>query len=255
MNMHHPNRILFVFIAAAVTAYGQTAHESASQMQKQADEFLYLVTSSAPGAGPVVTGKPFCASAETDTVRVLEDGNRLTRKNVMRLCRDREGRSRREQSLETLGAAVPIAPRTIIFLYDSVQAVSYVVDPHDKVARRFAFPKRSANSENMPGGFIPEVKTEDLGSRAIEGLTCVGTRKTTRIPAGVLGNLVAIVSVSETWFSSEIESIIDSQSRDPRLGTVHYHLVQIDRRNPPLEIFKPPAGYSVEAEISPQSQK
>jgi hypothetical protein len=224
-------------------------------MQKQADEFLYLVTSSAPGAGPIIKGKPFCAAAETETVRVLEDGNRVTRKNVMRLCRDRDGRSRREQTLETLGAAVPITPQTFIFLYDPVQTVSYVLDPQNKVARRFIFPDAPAIRENMAGSSVPEVRTENLGSRLIEGLTCAGTRKRTRIPAGALGNAVPIVSVTETWFSSEIESVVDSQTRDPRFGTVHYRLLQIERKDPSADLFKPPGGYTVEAGMGLQHPK
>jgi hypothetical protein len=255
MNMHCLNRMLLAYVAVGVTAYSQASRDSAAQMQKRADEFLYLIASSAPGAGPVIKDKPFCAEAETETVRVLEDGNRVTRKNVMRLCRDRVGRSRREQTLETLGAAVPIGPQTLIFLYDPVQAVSYVLDPHDKVARRFPFPKRPAIRENMPGSSVPEVKTEDLGSRMIEGVTCAGTRKTTRISVGALGNAAPIVSVTETWFSSDIESMVDSQTRDPRFGTVHYRLFQIERKDPPPDLFRPPAGYTVEAQTSVQRPK
>ncbi len=255
MNMHCLTRILLVYVAVSAIAYGQTARESASQMQKQADEFLYLVTSSAPGAGPVIKGKPFCATAETETVRTLEDGNRIMRKNVMRLCRDRDGRSRREQTLETLGAPLPITSQTLIFLYDPVQGVSYVLDPKEKVARRFTLPQAPAIREKAPGSSVPEVQTQNLGSRLIAGLTCAGTRKTTRIPAGALGNAVPIVSVTETWFSSEIESIVDSQTRDPRFGRVHYHLVQIERKDSSPDLFKPPAGYIVEAGMSLQHPK
>jgi hypothetical protein len=255
MNPHCLTRGVLVYVAAGAIAYGQMARDSASQMQKQADEFIYLVTSAAPGVGPVIKGKPFCATAQTETGRVLEDGNRIRRKNVMRLCRDRDGRTRREQTLGTLGAPVPIAPKTFIFLYDPVQAVSYVLDPHEKVARRFIFPQVPTIRGTIPGSSVPEVQTENLGSRLIEGLTCAGTRKTTRIPAGALGNAVPIVSVTETWFSSDIESIVDSQTRDPRFGTVHYRLIQIERKDLTPDLFKPPADYTVEAGMSLQHPK
>ena len=255
MNAHCLTRGVLVYFAAGALAWGQVPPDSALQMQKQADEFLYLITSSAPGVGPIIKGKPFCATAETETARVLEDGNRITRNNVIKLCRDRDGRTRREQTIGTLGAAVPIVPKTFIFLYDPVQAVSYVLDPHEKVARRFSLPKAPAIHGTIPGTSAPDVQTENLGARLIEGLTCAGTRKTTRIPAGALGNAVPIVSVTETWFSSEIESIVDAQTRDPRFGTVHYHIIQIERRDPSPDLFKPPADYTVEAETKLQRPK
>src|SRR5262245_12861874 len=44
----------------------------------------------------VVKGAPYCAEALHESIQPLADGNRIVRKQVTRLCRDGEGRTRQE---------------------------------------------------------------------------------------------------------------------------------------------------------------
>src|SRR5262245_35082459 len=53
--------------------------------------------------GKVVKGAPYSATATTETIQTLSDGNQIIRKNESRLYRDSEGRTRIEQTLETIG--------------------------------------------------------------------------------------------------------------------------------------------------------
>src|SRR5574341_823604 len=53
--------------------------------------------------GKVVKGAPYSATATTETVQTLSDGNQIIRKNESKLYRDSEGRTRIEQSLGTIG--------------------------------------------------------------------------------------------------------------------------------------------------------
>src|SRR5687767_2244025 len=55
-----------------------------------------------PGMGNAVTGAPYSADAVTETIQILSDGNRIVRKVISRMARDREGRTRRDQNLEAI---------------------------------------------------------------------------------------------------------------------------------------------------------
>src|SRR6266853_1704258 len=55
--------------------------------------------------GRVVKGAPYSAEASTETVQMLADGNRISRKITNSVARDGEGRTRREESLGQPGSA------------------------------------------------------------------------------------------------------------------------------------------------------
>ena len=79
----------------------------------------------------ITTGRPYTAEATTEFVQVLGDGNKITRKAVVRIYRDGEGRTRREE-LGTDGAVKSIS------IYDPVAHTSYVLDPATRTARKSA---------------------------------------------------------------------------------------------------------------------
>src|SRR5260370_35886734 len=54
--------------------------------------------------GPVVKGAPYTAEASTETLQVLADGNRISRKITNSVARDGEGRTRRKETLGQPGA-------------------------------------------------------------------------------------------------------------------------------------------------------
>ncbi len=59
---------------------------------------------------------------------------------------------------------------------------------------------------------------ENLGQHNIEGVIATGTRSTTVIPAGGIGNLQEIRIISEQWFSPELELLVLTKHSDPRVG-------------------------------------
>lgn len=79
----------------------------------------------------ITTGRPYTAEATTEFVQVLGDGNKITRKAVVRISRDGEGRTRREE-LGTDGAV------RLISIYDPVAQTTYVLDPATRTARKSA---------------------------------------------------------------------------------------------------------------------
>ena len=79
----------------------------------------------------ITTGRPYSAEATTAFTQVLGDGNRIARKATVRINRDTEGRTRREE----LG---PDGTVKLVSIYDPVAQVAYVLDPETRIARKSA---------------------------------------------------------------------------------------------------------------------
>jgi len=101
----------------------------------------------------------------------------------------------------------------------------------------FVFKSKSANSN--------DVKEEQLGKQNIEGVEAEGTRTTTTIPAGEIGNERAIEIVSERWYSPELQLVVMTRHSDPRFGETTYKLTNINRTEQVKSLFEVPAGYTI----------
>lgn len=86
---------------------------------------------------------------------------------------------------------------------------------------------------------------EDLGQQMIEGMMATGTRTTTTIPAGAIGNEQPLTIVSEQWFSPELKVLVLTKHSDPRVGETTYRLTNIQRAEPDRSLFQVPADYAV----------
>lgn len=87
--------------------------------------------------------------------------------------------------------------------------------------------------------------TESLGAKNIEGVEAEGTRTTTTIPAGAIGNERAIEIVYEKWYSKDLQLIVYSKHSDPRYGDQTYRLTNISRSEPDPSVFAVPTEYKV----------
>ncbi len=105
--------------------------------------------------------------------------------------------------------------------------------------------------EMRAGAFITadmkaDVKTESLGKQVIEGVECTGSKETTTIPAGVVGNERAIETVTEHWYSPDLQQEILTKTTDPRFGETTYRLANIVRAEQPRSLFEVPSDYKVD---------
>ena len=82
---------------------------------------------------------------------------------------------------------------------------------------------------------------EDLGTSTIEGLPATGTRTTTTIAAGAIGNVQPIKIVSEEWFSPDLQVLVLTKHNDPRSGETVYRLLNVVRAEPDPSLFAVPA--------------
>ena len=79
----------------------------------------------------------------------------------------------------------------------------------------------------------------------MEGIQATGTRTTTTIPAGTIGNDKDLILTHETWYSPELKLVIESTQDDPRFGQTTYTLKNIQQGQPDETLFQVPADYKI----------
>ncbi|HEY7185190.1 MAG TPA: hypothetical protein VH436_01515 [Vicinamibacterales bacterium] len=229
---------------------------------------------------PAITGAPFTADATTEFTQVLADGNRIEQRYSTSIARDGRGRTRREQEMALVGPLTVLTatlgapagggreqklwlnapgPQRLVVISDPVERVSYTLDEQRKEARRSGgkllvqlddLKRLEANLTNVKrqverANNQPGVVVEDLGTRQIEGVAAKGTRTTSTIAAGEIGNLAPISLVTERWFSDELGMAVRISRSDPRSGETVYRLANIVRAEPPPDLFTVPSDYKI----------
>jgi hypothetical protein len=72
-----------------------------------------------------------------------------------------------------------------------------------------------------------------------------GSRTTVTYPIGAVGNDRPIISVSETWTSPELKTVVLSKNSDPRNGDSTTRLTNISRLEPDASLFQIPSDYEI----------
>jgi hypothetical protein len=112
-------------------------------------DFIFLATEMSFG-GKLVKGAPYSAQAVTESTQTLSDGNRIVNKSTAAVYRDSEGRTRREQTLRSIGPfAKSGESQQAIFINDPVAGTSYTLDPRAHVARKMP-PMRFKFEQKLP---------------------------------------------------------------------------------------------------------
>jgi hypothetical protein len=95
-----------------------------------------------------------------------------------------------------------------------------------------------------------------LGKQAIEVVEAESTRSTATIAVGSIGNELPISSVTERWYSAELQTVVMSRRSDPRFGETVYRLTNIQRGEQAASLFEVPSDYTVtENELPPPMMK
>src|SRR5215510_7073865 len=134
-------RLLTISCLLAAGSLSSVAQEKKPVPDKA--EVIFKVIGPKFAFGKVVKGVSYSAAATTETIQTLSDGNQIIRKNESKLYRDSEGRTRTEQTLETIGkwTAGGEAQRNI-FINDPVAGVSYSLDPRTHTAHKSVYPQK-----------------------------------------------------------------------------------------------------------------
>jgi hypothetical protein len=86
-------------------------------------------------------------------------------------------------------------------------------------------------------------QSESLGKQAIEGIQSEGTRTTATLPAGSIGNDRPIQTITERWYSPELQTVMMSKHSDPRAGEDTFRLINVIRAEPGPDLFQVPPSY------------
>jgi hypothetical protein len=280
MNRHIGVWCFIATLSASSPAFAQGAGRGAAVFHVGATEILNVEPMENV---PAIAGAPFTADATTEFTQMLSDGNRIERRFSTSLARDSKGRTRSEQQVAMLGPLVvlqngkggmnwtagqPVAttqgePPRFTIITDPVEGVTYTLDERAKEARRsptkvamigavelkvqsLELKKVADKLEMARHGAVANAGTvESLGTRQFEGVSAEGTRITSTIPAGQIGNLNPINMVTERWFSKELQMAVLITRRDPRSGETVYRLTNIVRAEPPPDFFAVPSDYRV----------
>src|SRR5262245_26968316 len=130
-------RLLIISCLLTIGCLNSVAQEKkpAREEEKVPTDGTFKVLVPKFALGHVVKGAPYSATATTEHLRMLSDGNQITRKNESKLYRDSEGRIRMEQTLETMGNSKVLGEaQQNIFIHDPVAGVSYSLDPRTHTA-------------------------------------------------------------------------------------------------------------------------
>jgi hypothetical protein len=215
--------------------------------------FAQVGTSYSQNGETVVTsGIPFRAERVTHISRTLSDGNEISQEQHEAIARDAEGRFYDESRLTSSGGHPPSKANLFYLVIDPVAHTSsnwntlsnngtmqhLALTTHVTVSALLSS-SRDISIRHLTGDDI-KTATEDLGKKTIAGLQCSGTRKTTTIPPGRIGNVNAIVLSDERWTSPDLQLIISETEVDPLNGNRTSEFVSVSRDDPPTSLFKVP---------------
>lgn len=205
---------------------------------------------------PQVKGSPYSAQEVTESVQTLSDGSKIRHTVSGSVYRDIEGRVRVERAVSRPGSK---AQSKAISIVDPIAGVQYELNSDAKQARKMTFqahqfngapghgPKPNAAGLSRGGNASsrPKPVVESLGHQSFDGVDAEGTRMTTTIPAGTVGNDAPLQIITERWFSTELQQTVMTRHIDPRVGETTYKLTNISRANPDASLFTVPSDFAV----------
>ena len=198
---------------------------------------------------PSLPNAPFTATVNTEWIRQLPDGSTITLKNRRAIARDAAGRIFQERRALVPDDGKAQSGVTQIEISDPVSHELYICMPHGRTCQVEVFsppeslPYTPPAKAHMAQGSTSE--SEDLGKQSIGGLETVGTRETTVIPAGTIGNNSPLMSKREFWFSPRLGVNLISKLQDPFSGTQNFEVSDITLGEPDAKLFEVPGGFKI----------
>ena len=223
------------------------------------------LSGSDPLSGPVIKNAPYSGDGITTVTQILGDGTRIEQTTTAKFYRDSAGRVRREQTILGLAA---LAARTrqgdpsgdsqtlITIDPDPDDSLAFQLDTNARTARRVprALANLSVNVNTFTLNLAAPLRVgrpddraveQSLGTRQMEGVKAIGRKSTVTIPTGEIGNDRPIEITDERWESPELQVVVYSRHSDPRTGVVEYRLTNINRIEPPMDLFTVPPDYTI----------
>jgi TonB family protein len=228
-----------------------------------------------------VKNAPFSGEMVCEGIQTFADGNRIVNRTSIIIYRDREGRTRRETSVNIRDTGSgEYKEQKRIQVSDPFGGQNFTLDPQNRTAHKSTFLLLGPMKEipgvksfhPVEGGLVSnggaiatgnvcgprlirpvgglganaETNTESLGTQVIEGVEAEGTRITQTIPAGSINNERPIEIIYERWYSQELQLDLLVKSVDPRSGEWTQQFTNINRGDPDASLFEIPPDYTVQ---------
>jgi len=234
MKQSAPVRLTALLLALAPVAFTQ-AHPNERPPDGGTREVLVSILI------PSLPNAPFSAIVSTESIRQLADGTTITLKNRRAIARDSAGRIFQERRLLVPDDGKHESPITQIEISDPVAHDLYICVPREDVCQVETFsapafmPPRIADESQKGAGNL-----EGLGKQSVNGLETIGTRETSVIEAGAMGNSNPIEVKREYWYSPQLGVNLISRLQDPRVGIQNFEVSEIALTEPDPKLFKTP---------------
>jgi hypothetical protein len=219
-------------------------------------------------AAKVVTGHPISATQEHHSLQVLADGTRIESKTTDKFYRDDQGRTRIEREdgavliddpvkgssaeIHSAGRVVNtrtfntssmgLSPAEVKLQAEAagvaVHAATIAGGPETAAVKKVY--AEAVGKYGAEAAAKAQTQKEDLGFQSFGTVSAQGTRITTTIPQGQIGNDRPIRIVSEQWTSPELQMLVKSTNQDPRFGETSYELTNIVQGAPDPALFQIP---------------
>jgi hypothetical protein len=198
---------------------------------------------------PPIPNAPFTATLETEWARPLADGGTYTVANTRRIVRDSAGRVYQERWLLVPKGGQVKSRMNAIQIEDPNNHTLYTCMTFKKACDLTAYrpsqPFESEGEPQTPHNRYPGLTVESLGMKNLFGVDTVGTRQTTTIKTGAVGNDRPIQIVLEFWHSPRLGFNLESVRSDPRIGKQTFTITELESVEPDPALFSVPEGYQV----------
>lgn len=213
---------------------------------------------------PPLLGAPFSAIVHTEWTRPLPGGGSYTVVNQRKVARDSQGRIYEERWLLVPKDTEIRSQMNVIQIADPNNHTLYncflMGGPRRCILQRYAeslMTSYTPPDNNPPAGKSDSATTthENLGVQYIQGVYTTGTRETTTVKAGALGNDRPITTIREFWNAPSLGINLVSKFASPLSGTQVFTLTDVNLEAPDPALFEVPAGMEVVDHRQPSSQQ
>jgi hypothetical protein len=200
-----------------------------------------------------VAGASFSAVAVQGMIQILGDGTSFQRKTSAFIARDYRGRIHNE-SHEIIPMDSGRQPTLLsVHIYDPDTRLNTFLNLGAHIARQATLPNppstappsnwaQQGSANNYNG---ENLRLEDLGSNVLDGIAVHGYRRAMTLGPKASGTGQSVVITDEYWYSEELRINMLAKHNDPRTGTLTITVTQVNRNEPPADLFEIPPGYKL----------
>ena len=194
---------------------------------------------------PPIPNAPFTATLATEWARPMAEGGSVTIANTRHIARDSSGRVYQERWLLVPKGGEMKSRMNAIQIADPNSHTLYSCMTFRKACDLTTYRPAASDEEPQTPQARPGPGVENLGAKNMFGVDLVGTRQTTTIKTGAVGNDRPIEIVLEYWHSQRLGINLESVRSDPRIGKQTFTVTELESVEPEPALFSLPEGYQV----------